>query len=73
MALHLMARLTNQDRAQRIQAAIEYDPQPPFGPMDWSKADVEAHWSRRGDAEARRAYFTSLLQERPDLLEKMLA
>ena len=75
MALHLTARLTHQEHAQQIQAAIEYDPQPPFGPLDWSKADVDAHWSRRGrgDADARRAYFTSLLQDRPDLLEKMLA
>lgn len=73
MALHLAARLTSQDRAERIQAGIEYDPQPPFGPMDWSKADVDAYWSRLGDADARRAYFTPLLQDRPDLLEKMLA
>jgi transcriptional regulator GlxA family with amidase domain len=73
MALHLAARLTSEDRAQRIQAGIEYDPQPPFGPMDWSKADVAAYWSRLGDADARRAYFTPLLASRPDVLAKMLA
>lgn len=72
MALHLAARLTSQDRAERIQAGIEYDPQPPFGPMDWGKADVDAFWSRLGDADARRAYFTPLLESRPDVLEKML-
>ena len=58
-----------------IQAGLEYDPQLPFGPMDWSRADVDVFWSRRGrgDAVARRAYFTPLLQDRPDVLAKMLA
>ena len=75
MALCLGARLTDQGRAKQLQARIEYDPQPPFGPMDWGLADVDAHWSRLGfgDAEARRAYLTSLLGGRPDLLARMLA
>jgi transcriptional regulator GlxA family with amidase domain len=73
MALFLAARLTNEDRAQRIQAGIEYDPQPPFGPMDWNRADVAAYWSSMPTAEQRRAYFTPLLEGRPDLLEQFLA
>lgn len=30
MALHLVARLTNPDRARQIQRAIQYDPEPPI-------------------------------------------
>ena len=73
MALHLAAKLTNQDRAQRMQADIEYDPQPPFGRLDWSKADVNTYSPRLDDADERRAYFTPVLQTRPDVLAKMLA
>ena len=75
MALYLGARLTSQDHARQLQARIEYDPHPPFGPMDWNLANVEAYWFRLGfgEAEARRTYLTSLLQGRPDLLAKMLA
>ncbi len=68
MALFLAARLMGEDRARQIQVGIEYDPQPPFGPMDWGRADVDAYWSRLPDAAQRRAYFTPLLEGRPDLL-----
>lgn len=40
-ALHLAARLTDEARALGIQAWIEYDPTPPFGPMDWTYADAQ--------------------------------
>jgi transcriptional regulator GlxA family with amidase domain len=42
MAIYLAARLTNEATARMIQLAIEYDPQPPFGGIDWSQADVAA-------------------------------
>ncbi|TQN41961.1 DJ-1/PfpI family protein [Blastococcus colisei] len=35
MALYLAARLTDEATARRVQRAIDYDPQPPFGGIDW--------------------------------------
>lgn len=37
MALYLVATLTDQATARRIQQAIDYDPAPPFGPIDWDR------------------------------------
>jgi transcriptional regulator GlxA family with amidase domain len=37
--LQLVAKLKNEVAAKRIQTLIEYDPQPPFGAIDWSEAD----------------------------------
>lgn len=37
MALHLVARLTDEETARRVQLDIEYDPQPPSGRIDWSR------------------------------------
>jgi len=41
MALHLAAELTNEQVAKRAQLIIEYDPQPPFGGIDWNTADLD--------------------------------
>jgi transcriptional regulator GlxA family with amidase domain len=35
-ALHLVARLTDEATARRVQLALDYDPQPPFGGIDWA-------------------------------------
>ncbi|AUX48564.1 ThiJ/PfpI family protein [Sorangium cellulosum] len=35
MALALVARLAGNEVARTIQAIIEYDPEPPLGPIDW--------------------------------------
>jgi transcriptional regulator GlxA family with amidase domain len=35
MALHLVARLTEEATARQVQLDLEYDPQPPLGPIDW--------------------------------------
>jgi transcriptional regulator GlxA family with amidase domain len=37
MGLHLTQRLTDVATARRVQLAIDYDPQPPFGPIDWAQ------------------------------------
>src|SRR3712207_6163638 len=37
--LELVAKLRSEAAAKRIQTFIEYDPQPPFGAIDWSEAD----------------------------------
>ncbi|MEU9045220.1 MULTISPECIES: DJ-1/PfpI family protein [unclassified Kitasatospora] len=39
MALHLVGRLAGLDVARTVQLFIEYDPEPPFGPIDWTAAD----------------------------------
>ncbi|HEU0236165.1 MAG TPA: DJ-1/PfpI family protein [Candidatus Limnocylindrales bacterium] len=36
MALYLSSVLTDEATARRIQHALEYDPQPPFGGIDWN-------------------------------------
>jgi transcriptional regulator GlxA family with amidase domain len=35
MALHVVARLTDEATARRVQRAIDYDPQPPWGGIDY--------------------------------------
>ncbi len=35
-ALHLAARLTDEATARQVQLALDYDPQPPFGGIDWT-------------------------------------
>lgn len=35
-ALHLVARLTDEATARRVQLALDYDPKPPFGGIDWA-------------------------------------
>jgi transcriptional regulator GlxA family with amidase domain len=67
MALHLAARLTNAEHARQIQVALEYDPQPPFGLMDWSLANVERYWAGLGDRD-----LTQLLEGRPDLISRLV-
>nr|WP_275586233.1 DJ-1/PfpI family protein [Geodermatophilus normandii] len=36
MALHLVARLTDEATARRVQLAIDYDPHPPYGGIDYA-------------------------------------
>lgn len=67
MALQLAGRLAGEERAKRIQAILEYDPQPPFGPMDWEMVSVDGYWSRVGTPEQQRAWMAGLLEGRPDL------
>jgi transcriptional regulator GlxA family with amidase domain len=39
MMLHLVAQLKGVSRANLAQLAAEYDPQPPFGPINWAEVD----------------------------------
>jgi len=43
MALALVARLTDEPTARRAQLAIEYDPHPPFGGIDWDQVDRDIY------------------------------
>jgi transcriptional regulator GlxA family with amidase domain len=42
MALHLVGRLTSESWARTTQLVIEYEPEPPFGGIDWSRVDRDA-------------------------------
>jgi transcriptional regulator GlxA family with amidase domain len=35
MALYLVSKLTDEATAHKVQLALDYDPQPPFGGIDW--------------------------------------
>src|SRR5918992_563425 len=66
--LELVAKLTSEGAAKRIQTMIEYDPQPPFGAIDWSEADGDGlpqtlHEHRVGLEQA--------LASRPNLYQKL--
>ncbi|MGY1665012.1 DJ-1/PfpI family protein [Geodermatophilus sp. SYSU D00696] len=37
MALHLAARLTDEATARRVQRAVDYDPRPPWGGIDYAR------------------------------------
>jgi putative intracellular protease/amidase len=39
--LYLASRLVGEDAAKLIRRGIEYEPQPPLGPIDWDPAVVE--------------------------------
>jgi transcriptional regulator GlxA family with amidase domain len=41
-ALHLASRLVGEDLTKVIQLGIEYDPEPPFGPIVWDLNTIEA-------------------------------
>jgi len=72
MALHLVAKLTGPEISQQIQLAVEYDPQPPFGGIDWTQVgEKELTRQRRGGTGARLAQAHELLTERPDLLHRL--
>ena len=40
--LSVAARLVGEEAAKLIQRGIEYEPEPPFGPIDWDPALVES-------------------------------
>jgi transcriptional regulator GlxA family with amidase domain len=42
MAIQLAAELTNQQVARQAQLIIEYDPEPPFGGIDWTTTDRQS-------------------------------
>jgi transcriptional regulator GlxA family with amidase domain len=70
MGLALAARLAGDTVARSIQAIIEYEPQPPFGDVDWG-------WVERSDL--KRTLLTpyvpqiqKILEGRPELLSKLL-
>ena len=65
-ALRLAAILTNDDVARMIQLAIEYDPQPPHGGIDWPHVDRDS-FKPRVEGFAHQA-----LDDHPELLARLL-
>jgi transcriptional regulator GlxA family with amidase domain len=48
MGLYLASRLTDETTARRVQRAIDYDPQPPFGRIDWAHVSLLPRLMRGG-------------------------
>jgi hypothetical protein len=65
MALALVARLTDEATARLVQLAIEYDPHPPFGGIDWSQVDRHGYEPVLGPMVQRQ------LADRPELLARL--
>jgi transcriptional regulator GlxA family with amidase domain len=64
--LRLVAKLRGEAAAKRAEMIIEYDPQPPFGAIDWGEADG------LGDAlDEHRSDLKRALCDRPDLYQKL--
>lgn len=40
MALHLVARLIDEETARRVQLDLEYDPEPPYGMIDTARLPI---------------------------------
>ncbi|MDQ3862006.1 MAG: DJ-1/PfpI family protein [Actinomycetota bacterium] len=66
--LKLVGKLTSEGMAKRTQLVIEYDPQPPFGGVDWGQANGD----ELGDTLVmHRANLERALANRPDLHQKL--
>jgi transcriptional regulator GlxA family with amidase domain len=66
--LRLVAKLRGEAAAKRAEMIIEYDPQPPFGPIDWGEADGEGLGAA---LDEHRADLERALSDRPDLYRKL--
>jgi transcriptional regulator GlxA family with amidase domain len=65
LALHLVGKIANEQLARFVQLGIEYDPQPPFGPMDRSVATPELA------AAALKLGLEKAFANRPEILAKL--
>jgi transcriptional regulator GlxA family with amidase domain len=65
MALHLAAELTDEQLAKRAQLIIEYDPQPPFGSIDWTTLD------RQSMAPLVNQWIHLALADHPDMVARL--
>jgi transcriptional regulator GlxA family with amidase domain len=65
LALHLVGKLADENLARFIQLGIEYDPQPPYGPMDRSPATPELK------AAALKMGLEKAFGDRPEILARL--
>ena len=66
--LELAAKLTSEAAARRIQLMIEYDPEPPFGAVDWDEANGDG---LTDTLIAHRTDLEEALAGRPDLYRRL--
>ncbi|MDT8912465.1 DJ-1/PfpI family protein [Amycolatopsis sp. PS_44_ISF1] len=66
LALHLVERFAGTEAARRVQFGIEYDPEPPLGPLDWSDVPEDL-------GSLRELVLREGLAGRPELRAKLLA
>jgi transcriptional regulator GlxA family with amidase domain len=66
--LELAAKLTSEAAARRMQLMIEYDPEPPFGGIDWDEANGDG---LTDTSIAHRADLEGALAGRPDLYRRL--
>ncbi len=75
MALYLAAQLTSEEKARLIQAAMEYNPQPPAWGIDWNQMNQKKSEELAGELgyNSLKTTFTlvKILIKRPDLLIKL--
>ena len=72
MALYLAARLVGEDRARQIQLGIEYDPQPPFGGLDYAGVE-NAIQSPKDWPEDTRNRMKEALVNHPEIYERLIS
>ena len=64
MALHLAARLTDEETARRVQRSLGYDPRPPYGGMDYD------HLGAMSAVRTGLSLAAPVIAARPKLLTK---
>jgi hypothetical protein len=69
MALHLVAKLKNEQEAKSIQTVIEYDPHPPFGGLGQNGCAGEDRLATM--LAEHRADLERALAGRPDLYQRL--
>ncbi len=65
LALHLAAKFAGEDLARIVQLGIEYDPQPPLGPMDYGPATPEI------SAAVLKQGLEKAFADRPEILARL--
>jgi transcriptional regulator GlxA family with amidase domain len=58
MALYMVAQMAGPETARQVQRLIHYDPQPPYGGIDYTKINLMARLMRGGNS-LRSFFFTS--------------
>lgn len=72
MAIYLASKLTSIERAKEIQKGMEYDPDPPFGPVDWTGA-LESIPQPQDWPDADKAAVKEALALNPALYDRLMA
>ena len=65
MALYLVSKLTDETTARSVQLGLEYDPEPPFGGINWANVD------RDRLTPYFKAWILEYLKNKPDIVKKV--